>query len=179
MRLNCYAGETATPPPFTLRGAGADDAEALGALLAASYARLLAPDYPPAVLDAALPRITMAQPELLAAPGYLVAEAGGGEIVAAGGWTWRGPAGGAAPLDWAHVRHVAVHPDLAGAGLGRLIVTQAADTAREAGVRVLSCLSTLTARGFYRRMGFADLGEVELSLAPGVGFPAVQMRKVL
>ena len=179
MRPTPEARERTAPPPFTIRRAHPEDAAPLGRLLARSYARLLAPDYAPGVLATALPRITRAQPELLSAPGYLVAETGGGEILAAGGWTWRGPAGGAAPLDWGHVRHVAVHPDMAGCGLGRLILTQALDEARGAGARVLACFSTLTARGFYARMGFADLGEVELSLGPGIGFPAVQMRKVL
>jgi N-acetylglutamate synthase-like GNAT family acetyltransferase len=179
MTPDLKARERAAPPPFTIRRAHPNDAAPLSRLLAQSYARLLAKDYAPDLLAEALPRISRAQPELLSAPGYLVAEAGGGEIVAAGGWTWRGPAGGAAPLDWGHVRHVAVHPDMAGAGLGRLILMQAVDQARESGARVLACFSTLTARGFYARMGFADLGEVELSLAPGIGFPAVQMRKVL
>lgn len=166
-------------PPFTLRPARRDDEAALGRFLTESYRVLLAPDYAPGVLRHALPRIGQPRPEMLGAPGYLVAEAGGDELIAAGGWTWQAPAGGAAPLDWGHMRHVAVHPAYAGSGLGRLLLSQVMDHAREAGVRVLSCLSTLTARGFYARMGFADQGEVDLALAPGLVFPAVQMRKVL
>ena len=108
-----------------------------------------------------------------------VAEAGGGELIAAGGWTWHGPAGGAAPVDWGHMRHVAVHPDMARRGVGSLLIGQSIDAARVAGVRVLSCISTLTARGFYRSQGFSDQGEIDIALAPGLAFPAVQMRRVL
>lgn len=167
------------PPPFTLRCAHPEDEAALTALLTESYRVLLAPDYAPAVLALAVPKIGQAQPELMSAPGYMVAETGGGDLIAAGGWTWRGPAGGAAPLDWGHMRHVAVHPDHAGTGIGGVIIDHVIEDARTAGVRVLSCLSTLTARGFYSRMGFADQGEIDLVLAPGLAFPAVQMRRVL
>ncbi|MEC7762423.1 MAG: GNAT family N-acetyltransferase [Pseudomonadota bacterium] len=168
-----------TLPPFTLRRAHPDDAAALTRLLTTSYRVLLAPDYAPSVLALAVPKIGQAQPELMASPGYMVAETGGGDLIAAGGWTWRGPAGGAAPLDWGHMRHVAVHPDHAGAGIGGVLLDHVIEDARAAGVRVLSCLSTLTARGFYAHMGFADQGEVDLALGPGLSFPAVQMRRVL
>ncbi|HBZ45395.1 MAG TPA: GNAT family N-acetyltransferase [Maritimibacter sp.] len=168
-----------TPPPFTLRPARDTDEAPLTKLLTASYGSLLVPDYHPNVLAAALPVIGKAQDMLLKAPGYLVAETGGGDLIAAGGWTWQGPAGGAAPLDWGHMRHVAVHPDMAGAGIGGLLVSQVLDHARAEGVRVLSCLSTLTAAGFYARMGFAAKGEIDLALAPGLSFPAVQMRMTL
>lgn len=175
------AGQRHSPtlPPFTLRRAQPDDETALTRLLTESYRVLLAPDYRPSVLAQAVPKIGRAQPDLLMAPGYLVAETGGGALIGAGGWTWRGPAGGAAPLDWGHVRHVAVHPYHAGSGVGAILLETVIEDARDAGVRVLSCLSTLTARGFYARMGFSDQGEVDLALGPGLSFPAVQMRRVL
>jgi N-acetylglutamate synthase-like GNAT family acetyltransferase len=47
------------------------------------------------------------------------------------------------------------------------------------GMSRLSCMSTHTARRFYQAMGFAERGEVELTLAPGVHFPAVQMQMAL
>lgn len=167
------------PPPFHLRRAEAADAERLTTLLSRSYGALLQPDYHPNLLREALPVIGTARPALLSAPGYFVAEAGDGTLIAAGGWTWQGPAGGAAPLDWGHVRHVAADPDHVGQGIGRLLLETIVDHAEHAGVRVLSCLSTLTARGFYSRMGFVALGEVDLDLAPGLRFPAVEMRRAL
>lgn len=175
-----FAGLPRHPlPPFTIRRARLTDEAAVTRLLTESYGTLLAPDYHPNVLAAALPTIGVAQPALLAGTGYHVAEAGNGEIIAAGGWTWLGPTGGAAPVDWGHMRHVAVEPRLAGMGIGSVLVAHVVDHARSEGVRVLNCLSTLTARGFYARQGFADFGGVELSLAPGLRFPAVQMRLML
>ncbi|MBV7410492.1 GNAT family N-acetyltransferase [Maritimibacter sp. DP1N21-5] len=162
-----------------IRSARLEDEAALTRLLTASYGTLLAKDYAPEVLAAALPTIGVARPSLLAAAGYQVAEAGDGALVGAGGWTWLGPTGGAAPMDWGHMRHVAVDPRHAGQGIGSVILGHAIEGARGAGVRVLSCLSTLTARGFYARHGFVDQGQVSLSLAPGLSFPAVQMRLVL
>ncbi len=167
------------PPPFALRPARAGDEASLSALLTRSYRALLAPDYDPDVLRDALPIIGQANADLLRAPGYVVAEAGDGDLIAAGGWTWQGPAGAAGPIDWGHVRHVATDPAHAGQGIGRLIIEQTLDHARASGMRVLSCLSTLTARRFYAALGFVAQGEVDLSLAPGLRFPAVEMHRVL
>lgn len=167
------------PPPFMLRPARPEDETALTELLTTSYSDLLAYDYAPRVLNAALPVIGRARVDLLTARDYVVAEAGDGQLIAAGGWTWAGPTGQASPLDWGHVRHVACHPDFAGQGIGGLILSTALDSARAAGVRVLSCMATLTAREFYRHMGFQDRGEVDLTLPGGTRFPAVEMRMVL
>lgn len=167
------------PPPFTIRPARPDDEAALTQLLTDSYGTLLAGEYGAHVLAKAVPVIGQARPELLREPGYMVAEADDGLLIGAGGWTWNGPAGGAAPIDWGHVRHVACAPAFAGQGIGRLILSHVIDHARASGVRVFSCLSTLSARGFYARMGFADQGEIALTLGAGLEFPAVQMRRVL
>lgn len=178
-QLQPETGGTRHLPPFQLRRADAADEDRLTTLLSRSYSTLLRHDYHPNVLRKALPVIGVAQPALLSAPGYYVAEAGDGTLIAAGGWTWQGPAGGAAPLDWGHMRHVATDPHHVGQGVGRVLMDTVLEDAAQAGVRVLSCLSTLTARGFYARMGFIAQGEIDLSLAPGLSFPAVQMRKVL
>jgi hypothetical protein len=47
--------------------------------------------------------------------------------------------------------------------------------ARDAGMRRLECLSTLTAVPFYAAMSFATRGPVTVPLAPGIDFPAVAM----
>lgn len=39
------------------------------------------------------------------------------------------------------------------------------------------CLSTLTAVPFYAALGFVALGPVDLTLAPGMVFPAVRMQR--
>ena len=59
-----------------LRVATPADLAAVDALLARSYPRLLAADYPPSVLVTALPLISRARPELLASGTYYVVEDG-------------------------------------------------------------------------------------------------------
>ena len=92
---------------LTLRPATPADLAAVDALLAWSYPRLLAPHYPPSVLVTALPLISKARPELLAAGSYWLALDAAGAVVGAGGWTRAGPVGGGAPAgSTGHVRHV-------------------------------------------------------------------------
>jgi hypothetical protein len=44
-------------------------------------------------------------------------------------------------------------------------------------VRGFDCLATRTAVPFYRALGFAELGPAEVTLAPGIVFPAVRMAR--
>lgn len=169
------AREARTAPPFIVRRARPADADALAALFRDGYARLLARDYHANVLKAALPVITTPRPDLLVSGTYYVADTGAGVLLAAGGWSWRGPLGGASPLDTGHMRHVVVASEYAGRGIGRVLVEHAMAQACKAGAGRLLCLSTLTARGFYRALGFAEQGDVALTLAPGLSFPAVAM----
>lgn len=166
-------------PPFEICRATPADAEGVSGLLSASYKALLQADYTPNVLAAALPVISKARPDLLASRSYFIAKAGGGCIIAVGGWSWLGPVGGAAPLDMGHMRHVAVAPDVARQGIGALLLDHILNDARTAGVRIMSCLSTLSAEAFYAKAGFTRRGDVALSLAPGLDFPAIDMRRVL
>ena len=72
---------------LTLRPSTAADLAAVGALLARSYPRLLAPDYPASVRVLAIPLISRARPELLASGTYWLAHDPQGDILGAGGWT--------------------------------------------------------------------------------------------
>ena len=76
------------------------------------------------------------------------------------------------------MRHLAVHPDHLRLGVGRALAEASFASAREMGMQGLRCLSTLTAVRFYQACGFAPLQEIELTLEPGLYFPAVEMRKV-
>jgi hypothetical protein len=58
---------------YALRVAAPGDNETVSALLSASYKRLLAPDYEPCILAAALPLMTRANPRLLESGTYYVA----------------------------------------------------------------------------------------------------------
>ena len=167
------------PQNHAIRPASPADRSAVTQLFRRSYPVLLAPDYDPTVLRAALPLITTAQPALLECGTYFVAEDGAGGIVGAGGWTDVSPARGVAAARQGHMRHVATDPGRLRQGVARGLVTETISSARRFGVEQLHCMSTRTARGFYEAMGFVARGEVELTLAPGVFFPAVQMQRAL
>jgi GNAT superfamily N-acetyltransferase len=168
-------GVLAMSDVLTLRPARPDDLAAVDALLARSYPRLLAPDYPPSVLVTALPLISRARPELLASGTYWVALDAAGAILGAGGWTAGAPDGTGMRPAVGHVRHVVTDAGRVRQGIGRALMGRAMVQAAEAGVRRLDCLSTRTAVPFYAALGFAALGPVEVALRPGIGFPAVRM----
>ncbi len=162
-------------PPFTIRAARMGDLHGVGKLLAASYGTLLAPDYPAELLAEALPLITRPRAELLSCGSYYLADTGDG-LLAAGGWTFHAPGGMATgPREVGHIRHVATAPEAARKGVGRALMEYAMFEAQAAGVRRMMCFSTLSARQFYAALGFAEQGEITLTLAPGLEFAAVQM----
>ena len=161
-----------------LRPATIDDLPGVEALLARSYPRLLATAYPPSTLVMALPLIARAQPALLTGGTYSVLEAEDGTILAAGGWTVRGPQGDSVP-GTAHVRHVVSDPDHLRAGNARRVLHHVFAEARAAGAERLDCLSTLNAVPFYMRMGFQRLRPETIVLRPGITFDAVAMRRPL
>jgi GNAT superfamily N-acetyltransferase len=172
----------ADPSPVALRHATFADLAAVDALLARSYPRLLAPDYPPSVLVLAVPIIARARPELLASGRYWLAEDAAGRVIGAGGWSAQGPAPsdgsggtGAAQAGLAHVRHVATDPDALRCGVARALMGRVMAEAAAAGFGIMECLSTRTAVPFYTAIGFRQLEAVEVPLRPGIVFPAVRM----
>ncbi|MBR9843984.1 MAG: GNAT family N-acetyltransferase [Rhodobacteraceae bacterium] len=167
------------PSEISIRPARPSDRSAVTQLFRRSYPPLLSPDYDPAMLRAVLPHITTAQPALLECGTYFIAEDGMGQIVGAGGWTDVSPARGVTMERQGHMRHVATDPGRLRQGVARRLVEASVASAQGFGMERLHCMSTRTAEGFYRAMGFAPRGEVELTLAPGVYFPAVQMQRSL
>ncbi|ATG49490.1 GNAT family N-acetyltransferase [Celeribacter ethanolicus] len=165
--------------PFTVRAAMPADTAEIDALFRASYGQLLKQHYAAAILDAALPALLHTAPRLLNSGTFFVAETGGGEIIAAGGWTQATPFGGVGPREIGHMRRVAVHPDHVRQGIGSVLVEHILDNARLTGVERMCCLSTLTAREFYEAHGFSASGDVDLALKPGVYLPAIQMARDL
>jgi GNAT superfamily N-acetyltransferase len=157
---------------LTIRLATRRDLSAVDLLLAQSYPRLLAKDYPPSVLVTAVPLIARARPGLLAGGTYWVAAEATGSLVAAGGWSAAGPGRG-------EVRHVVTAVDRQRRGIGRALMGRVLTQAAAAGVRRLDCLSTRTAVPFYTALGFRALGPVEVPLRPGIAFPAVRMVRAL
>jgi len=163
---------------FAIRTGVPTDLAALDALLARSYPILLKPDYPPSVMVTALPLIAQANPALLRTGTYFVAETPEGALVGAGGWTRAGPAGATAGrAGIGNIRHLVTDHRRLRSGIARAIMDRVFLSARAARVSRLECLSTRTAVPFYRSVGFEAIGEVEVALRPGIGFPAVAMRR--
>ncbi|GGK32150.1 GNAT family N-acetyltransferase [Salinarimonas ramus] len=165
-------------PTLRIRPATPADAEAVSAVLAASYGRLFAGWYAPDTLAAALPLMTRANPALLESGTYHVAQGEDGRIVACGGWTQSAPGGAESPPGTGHVRHVATHPDALRRGAARLLVETALAEARARGLERMECLSTLPAEAFYARMGFRALAHVTVPIGP-LGFASVRMTRDL
>lgn len=168
---------------LTLRASKLSDLSAVDTLLARSYPRLLAADYPPSVMVTALPIIARARPELLTSGRYFLAFAQDGRLMGAGGWSGAAPGpsdqpqGRAAGVGIAHVRHVATDPDAVRQGVGRAIMRAVFEAARVAGMVQMECLSTRTAVPFYTSLGFRVLGAADVPLRAGIVFPAVRMIK--
>ena len=163
----------------TFRVAVPDDASRVTALLQASYPVLMTEGYEVALLRAALPYMTQANPKLLSSGTYHLALAADGRIVGCGGWT-RGRPGTAEVADGvAHIRHFATHPDWVGQGVGRAIYGLCEKEARAAGVARFECYSSLSAVQFYLALGFTISESVEVLLADGIGLPSVLMVRAI
>ncbi|GAB3682129.1 GNAT family N-acetyltransferase [Salinarchaeum chitinilyticum] len=77
------------------------------------------------------------------------------------------------------VRAVYVHPDHAGEGIGTALLERLESTAREQGVESLGLQSSVNARTFYERHGYAVVESVTFQFGDEVEGPAVEMRKDL
>ena len=161
----------------SVRVARPDDAEALSALLFASYSKLLATHYTREVLEIALPFMTKANPVLLASGTYYVADIDNAPV-GCGGWSMERPGTGETVPGEAHIRHVAIHPEWAGRGVGRALLARCFVDARPS-VHTLHCFSTLNAEPFYRACGFETIGPIEVPTGPTLQFPAILMKRVL
>ena len=164
---------------LTVRVARPDDLSDLDRLFGASYPALLKADYQPSVLVTAVPLISKANPRLLASGTYFVVTDRGGALVGAGGWTRAAPPGFRGGAGAGHIRHVVTDHTRTRQGIGTLLMRRVFETARDAGLRRLDCLSTLTAEPFYAAMGFQSSGLVTVPLRPGIDFPAVHMQRFL
>jgi GNAT superfamily N-acetyltransferase len=168
---------------LTLRLARPADLTAVDDLLARSFPRLLAADYPPSVLVLAVPLIARARPALLASGRYFVVSDETGKIVGAGGYSFDAPApdgaSGAVVARLAHVRHFAADPARLRQGIAARIMAQVLEGSQAEGAIVMECLSTRTAVPFYKAMGFAVDRPVTVPLRAGIDFPAVRMWRKL
>ena len=72
-----------------------------------------------------------------------------------------------------------VAPSVARQGVGRVLIEQLEQTARERGLRELQLDSSVTAHAFYTAMGYETVAWGEHVLGSGVSMPCVFMRKTL
>ncbi len=152
------------------------DANALSALFARSYPVLLARDYPPEVLNPALPLMCRAQPMLLASGRFHVIDGPDGPL-AAGGWSVERPGTQNREPGLGHIRHVVCDPAVTRRGFAAAILRAVMDQARRAGIARLECWSTRTAVPFYAAQGFAAVRPRDVVFPGGVVFPSVEMTR--
>ena len=164
---------------YEVKVATEEDAEAVGALLRASYPTLMAPSYDDTVLAPALELMTKANQSLLGSGTYYVAALSTGRLVGCGGWTLERPGAGTVEPGVGHVRHFAVHPHWARRGIGRAIFSSCERSALAAGVRSFECYSSLNAEQFYGALAFKRIREMDIRLSPHVALRAVLMRREL
>jgi N-acetylglutamate synthase-like GNAT family acetyltransferase len=162
---------------YPIRTACASDADAVGALLAASYSSLLGTHYDSDMLSRALPMITRANPTLLASGTYYVAEREPGHLVGCGGWTRARPGSREIIEGEAHIRHFATHPGWVGQGIGTALLARCLSDVRLLHIGKLHCYSTLNAERFYQASGFETVGPIDVPMGPGLMFPGVLMRR--
>ena len=160
---------------ISLRVARQSDASAVTAVLASAYAELMAADYEPAALAAALPAMTVANAELLGSGTYYVQEAAGGRVVSCGGWTHHGPGTRMIEEGVAHIRHFGTHVGWIRKGLATGIFERCKQDARAAGVRAFRCFSSLGAEPFYASLGFYVVERTVLTIGGSTKFPTVTM----
>ncbi len=67
----------------------------------------------------------------------------------------------------------------AGKGIGRRIYKRAEVQAQERGIRRFETYAGLNAVGFYRSLGFEEIGRISYLLAPEVEYPGVHMWRAL
>lgn len=164
---------------FQVRISTEADGEAVTALLQKSYAILLRDAYDAGTLEAALPLITKARPDLLGSGSYYVAEDDTGHIIGAGGWTKHSPTGQDETPDNGNIRHFGTDPAHTGKGIGRALMSQCISDARASGVTEFNCYSTLNGEAFYRACGFRSVEPFPITLPGGVVFPSVRMSRSL
>jgi GNAT superfamily N-acetyltransferase len=164
---------------FTVRRAMPEDESRVSELLLASYPGLMLTAYDQAILEAALPLITRANPALLSAGTYYLAVNDDDFAVGCGGWSWERPGSSEVKLELAHIRHFSTRPEWLGRGIGRQLYERCEEDARSSGVRRFECQASLNAEGFYAALGFRSVGRIEVRIGPGPMLPSVLMERAI
>ncbi len=159
---------------FNPRVATLEDAQSVGAVLAASYSTLYRGWYRDDVLDKALPAMTRARPELLLSHRYFVVECDSA-VISCGGWSINDPRSGARASN-GHIRHFGTHPRYLNRGAAGAIMHRCLSEAAQAGLTEMACLSSLAAEAFYMKHGFDVVAPTAVTIG-GVSFACMLMRR--
>lgn len=159
------------PATLTLRATRPADLAAVDALVARAFPAGLRGHYPPSVMVLAVPRLARASAGLVGSGGHFGLWQGARLLGVAGF--------GVARDGMAQVRQVATDPHALRLGLGRRLVDHVLSRARAEGAGVAVVQATRNAVPFYAALGFEGVGERVATLAPGIDFPFVAMRRGL
>lgn len=178
------------PPNLALRLATPADVPAISALIVRSVQGLGAGDYTAAQRDAAIGRVFLVDPGLIADESYFVVVTQDGGLAGAGGWSNRVALHGGHVLedtgeridprkDPARLRAYFVDPAFARLGVASTILAACEDAARAAGFRRAVLGATLTGAPFYARRGYLKQGTEEAPLAGGETLTIIRMSRSL
>jgi putative acetyltransferase len=156
----------------SIRSIRAEDVRDVRSLHARSFAELARDHHTQEQIAAhvSLVRDNSYHDELLS-NNLLVVEAEG-QIVGTAGWCTVADAPGTA-----RIRKVFVAPEVAGHGLGGLLVGEAERQALKSGYRRFVVRANVNAVGFYERLGYRTIGHGRMPVAGGVELPVVFMEK--
>lgn len=160
---------------FALRVATLEDEASVNELLQSSYPELMSASYEATVLAEALPLFTKANPSLLSAGTYYLADSGEHGVIGCGGWTRERPGTGELVPGLGHIRHFGTHASWTGRGVGRSIYAMCEEDARSAGVKRFECYSSLNGQRFYASLGFESVRRINVDLSSDVSVPGILM----
>lgn len=162
------------------------DVPAVQALIATSVRSLSIGFYTPEQIEAAIVAVFGVDTQLITDRTYYVIVAAG-ELMAAGGWSFRRTLFGGDQMkaaedprldpatEPARIRAFFVHPARARRGLAKRLYGECARAAFAAGFRRFELMATLPGEPLYAALGFAPVERITLPLAAGVELPLVRM----
>ena len=130
-----------------IRRAAEGDADAISRIIVRALRETNAKDYPPEVISALVLNFAPERVALLIANRQVYTAIVEGTVI------------GTASLQGSVVRTVFVDPDHQGKGIGARLMDVVESFARANAIRRLSLNSSLTAHGFYEKLGYGPVGE--------------------
>ena len=176
-------------PIVTVRTAALEDHTDVARLISASTQHLVKRDYPADVVESAIQSGALGLDAQLIEDGtyYLVFVSG--ELVAAGGWSFRKTLFGTGrhfcevgcdlepAIEPARIRGFYVHPGFVGRGFGSLLLRTCESAARMAGFQSLELAATPSGERLYRANGYIGSRTIECDVGNGLIMQGLLMAK--